>query len=330
MRDVAELAGVGTMTVSRVLNGRVRVTEETSRRVFDAIQTLQYKPNQLARALRGSRSQTIGVLLPYLYDPFFATCAHAIDTVAQRHGYSVFFTTTSEDPAIELEAIRNMAQRQVDGLILIPTQHGGLGLRHEARDLPIVTLDRPSLEFDADSAEVENRSAGLAGTQHLLQHGHRRICFVAHAKTLSTLIDRHAGYVEAMRLAGHPPEAYFDCSSQPVATAWIRALIDRPDPPTAILTSNGLTTRFILHGLAELGVTIPDQMSLIGFDEIEMADLLKPRLTVLRQPVAALGEAAADLLFGRLNEDETHRPSHRLILPVELVIRESCGCHPLT
>jgi LacI family transcriptional regulator len=328
MRDVAELAGVGTMTVSRVLNGTVHVTEETSRRVFRAIEALQYKPNQLARALRGSRSHTIGVLVPYLYDPFFATCAHAIDTVAQRHGYSVLLTTTNENAAIEVEAIRQMAQWQVNGLIIRPVHSGYTHLRREARNLPIVTLDRPSSELAADSVQVENMVAGRLGTSHLLEHGHRRICFIALSRELSTMRDRHDGYEEAMHRAGLKGEAHFDCFSQETVTHLLQTVCARRDPPTAILTSNGLTTRYVLHGLAQLGIKIPSQMALVGFDDIEFTDLLQPGLKVIRQPVSELGEAAADLLFERLDESKLDKPARQLVLPVELVIRGSCGCDP--
>ena len=331
MRDVAELAGVGIMTVSRVLNGSARVTDETSRRVNQAIETLQYKPNQLARALRGSGSHTIGVLVPYLYDPFFATCAHAIDTVAQRHGYSVLLTTTNGDALIELDAIRKMAQRQVDGLIVIPTQQGGEELRREVIGMPIVTLDRASPELTADNVQAANREAALLGTDHLLGHGHKRICFLGLSNAISTVVERHQGYEQAMRVAGLEPETCFQCSTQDVVTETLREMIARAEPPTAILTSNGLTTRYALKALNELRVEMPGQMALVGFDDVEFGDLLRPPLTALRQPVAEIGMAAAELLFERmLGGGEDAGPDARLgrqiVLPVELVVRGSCGC----
>ena len=328
MRDVAELAGVGTMTVSRVLNGTARVTEETTDRVYRAIEQLQYRPNPLARALRGSPSHTIGVLLPYLYDPFFATCAHVINTVAQSHAYSVILTTTDEDPATELEEARQMLRRQIDGLILIPAQPGGSTLlQPEFRDLPIVTLDRPVPETDFDSVEVENKVAGVLGTEHLLGHGHTRICFLALSQGLYTMQTRHSGYETAMRRAGLEPEAYFNCQTQKLMTDLLRGLMASPAPPTALFTANGLTTRYALQALSQLQISVPRQMAMLGFDDFELADLVQPPLTVLRQPMLELGRAAAELLFERLEGGKTRGASRRIVLPVELVVRGSCGCH---
>ena len=327
MRDVAEMAGVGTMTVSRVLNGTARVTEETASRVYSAIKELKYKPNHLARALRGSRSNTIGLLLPYLFDPFFAMCAHAINMVAQEHGYSMILATTNEDASTELDALRQMVHRQVDGMILIPAHHSnGAQVHAELRDIPIVTLDRPLPYGDADSVQVENEAAGELGTKHLISHGHKNICFLGLSRDLYTMAVRHRGYEIAMRNAGLQSESHFDCHEQEIVTALLEQLLRRKSPPTALLTSNGLTTRYVLHALAKLQVKIPAQIALIGFDDVELSDLLRPRLTVLRQPVSELGHASAKLLFQRLLEKEPGEARQHVILPVELVVRGSCGC----
>lgn len=327
MRDVAELAGVGTMTVSRVLNGTARVAEETSRRVYEAIEKLQYKPNQVARALRGSRSHTIGLLVPYLYDPFFATCAHAVNEVAQSHSHSVILTTTNEDPATELEAVRQMAQRQVDGLIVIPTERGGSALTGpEFRDLPIVTLDRPIPGSKFDSVQVENKDAGALATNHLIAHGHRRIAFIGLSKRLFTMRTRLAGYEMAMQKAGLRPEAHFDCRPQETVTKLLSRLWKRRDRPTALFTANGLTTRYCLQGLAVLGIEIPKEMALIGFDDFELSEVMRPPLTAVRQPVTELGKRAAELLFARIRRAPGAETQHRVVLPLELVLRGSCGC----
>ena len=327
MLDVAELAGVGTMTVSRVLNGTAHVTEETSRRVYQAIEDLQYKPNQVARALRGSRSHSIGVLLPYLYDPFFAACAHAIDVVAQSHSYSVILTTTNEIPATELEAVRQMVRRQVDGLIVIPAEGSGSMLTApEFRDMPIVTLDRPVHGSSFDTVQAENRKAGALAVNHLIGHGHRRIAFIALGKNLFTMKTRYLGYEAAMRKAGLKPEAHFDCKTQEIVTGLIRSLWSRRDRPTALFTSNGLTTRYTLQALADLGLNIPGDMAIVGFDDVELAELMRPALTIVRQPVMELGRTAAELLFRRLEGTSTPEQQHKVVLPVELVLRSSCGC----
>ncbi len=329
MRDVAELAGVGTMTVSRVMSGSVRVTEETTSRVYRAIEQLRYKPNQLARALRGSRSNTIGVLVPYLYDPFFATCAHAISMVAKQHSYSVILTTTNESSATELEEASQMVRRQVDGLILIPST-GGLSevTGPEFRDLPIVALDRPIPESSFDSVLVENKAGVRMGVQHLIEHGHRRICFVGLSRDLYTMSTRFDGYEAAMKEAGLKVEAHFDLSSEEAMVKLLTSFSQRSDAPSAIFAANGLTTRYALHALSELGVEVPRQMALASFDDFELADILQPALTVVRQPVRELGKAAAELLFRRLHGEKAVEGGCRIRLPVELVVRRSCGCEP--
>ena len=336
MREVAELAGVGTMTVSRVLNGTARVAEETSRRVYKAIEQLQYLPNPVARALRGAPSRTIGVLLPYLYDPFFASCAHAINTVAQQRGYSMILMTTNENSGTELEEIRQMMRRQVDGLILIPAQehqedeHLGEAERAAlaAGHVPVVTLDRPIPHASFDSVEVENEVGGALGADHLIAHGYREICFLGLERGLHTMHLRHKGYERAMKRAGLVAEAHFECSSQSVMTALLRSLFARARPPRALFTANGLVTRYALEALDELGLAIPTQVAMVAFDDFELADLLESPLTVLRQPTRELGREAAELLFDRLAEGDQKQPKQTRILPVEFIVRGSCGCRP--
>ncbi len=327
MQDVAKLAGVGTMTVSRVLNGTARVSEETSHRVYQAIEQLQYKPNQVARALRGSSSKSIGVLVPYLYDPFFATCAHAIDEVAKDHGFSVILTTTNEDAKSELDAVRQMIQRHVDGLIVIPAEGSSSNLTSsEFRDLPIVTLDRPIPQSTFDSVEAENEAAGILAVNHLVSHGHQRIAFIALHRQLFTMKTRYAGYKSAMNDAGLKVEAHFDCMTQTIVTDLMKTLWTRRDRPTALFTTNGLTTRYTLQALADLGLNIPRDMALVGFDDVDLAELMRPPLTIIRQPVMDLGRTAAELLFNRLNRATAKEPPQKITLPVELVLRSSCGC----
>src|ERR1700743_3642162 len=144
MNDVARVAGVGTMTVSRVLNRSANITEETAKRVYGAIEKLGYRPNEMARALRSLKSRTIGLIVPYLFDPFFATCAHAVNIVAREHGYSVILTTSNEDPATEFVEVQSMVQRHIEGLIIIPANTRNSRINQsEFSGTHIVTLDRP-------------------------------------------------------------------------------------------------------------------------------------------------------------------------------------------
>ena len=158
MSDVARLAGVGTMTVSRVLSGTVRVSAETTQRVQTAIDQLKYRPNELARAFRGQRSHSIGLIIPYLYDPFFANCAHAVTAVAKEHGYSVIITTSGEDPDTEYAEAEHMLERHVDGLVVIPSKFRQTRLsRALFGKTPVVAFDRPVPDPSIDVVLVQNR-----------------------------------------------------------------------------------------------------------------------------------------------------------------------------
>lgn len=328
MRDVAERAGVGMMTVSRVLNDTAHVREETRDRVYRALEDLNYRPNMMARALRGIRTHSIGVIVPYLYDSFFASCAQAVSEAARQHSYSVLLATSDERAEIEVEELRELQRRQVEGIVIIPACYGHSRLSDaEFHDLPIVSLDRPIPRSRFDRVLVENQKGAALATEHLIQHGHKRICLISLSQKIYTMQGRVAGYEKAMRAAGLEPECFFEGSDQAATLNFVRHVKSRPNAPTAIFAASGFSARHTLHAIATLGIQIPDEMAFIGFDDFELADILRPALTVVRQPTQQLGHQAANLLFARLN-GAADAPTEKRLLPVELVIRRSCGCHP--
>lgn len=327
MSDVARLAGVGTMTVSRVLSGTVRVSAETTQRVQTAIEQLKYRPNVLARAFRGQRSHSIGLILPYLYDPFFASCAHAVTTVAREHGYSVLITTSDEDPETEYAAADEMLQRHVDGLLVIPSR-----IRHSrlTRSLfgktPVVAFDRPVPDPSIDTVLVQNTIGSRRITEHLIEHGHRHITFFALSRSLFTMSTRFAGYRRAVQDAGLESCAVFDCSSEEVVEQILKVKMEQDTPPTALITANTLVTRYVLGAVSRLGLRIPNDLAFAGFDDFDLAEFTSPPLTVVRQPAQEMGRVAANLLFDRIARGETPHTGNRIVLPVEIVLRRSCGC----
>jgi LacI family transcriptional regulator len=325
MSDVARLAGVGNMTVSRVLRGTVKVSGETAKRVFDAVAALNYRPNEVARALRDHRTHQIGVIVPNLIDPFFAVCAQTVAVVAKEHAYSVVIATADEDPEIEYNEASRMLRRQVEGFVIIPAASGPSRMTgNEFRYTPIVTLDRPIENCNCDSVVVENRSGSELGVNHLILHGHRRIVFLGLSRNLYTIRARFEGYRAAMKKADLSPESYFGNSTQPEMLSTIRRILDRDDPPTAIYCSNNLLTRHAIHALAHLKIRIPDSIALVGFDDFETADILNPPLTVVRQPITDLARMGASILFSRLLNGNHSERAKRIVLPVELIVRESC------
>ena len=328
MSDVAKLAGVSTMTVSRVLNGSANVTDGPREKVFAAIDKLRYQRNELARSLREQRSRQIGVLVPYLSDPFFAICAHVIGSVAKQHGYLVGLSTSNEDPQTEYDDASRMLRSNIEGLIVIPSHTVGgtsLLLAHEFDRIPIVTLDRPIEGSGFDSLLVENEQGARIGTEHLISLGHQRIAYVGLSDELYTMRMRHKGYQTAMEVAGLRPVATVCGSRLEEIAAAIGKLLSGRTPPTALFCANNLVTRHVLHGLQALALHPPDGIALVGFDDFETADLLRPGITVVRQPNELLGRTAADVLFSRLEETRRSRTPKRVVLPVELVVRGSCG-----
>ncbi len=336
MRDVAQLAGVGTMTVSRVLSGSAPVSDETRVRVMEAVERLNYRPNEVARSLRESRTRSIGIIVPDFTDSFFANCAHSVNLTAQEWGYSVAVTTSSEDATAEYREASLMLRRNVDGLIIIPASHGATQLNlPEFDSIPIVAVDRPILSRNGhaphvSSVLVENKTGARVAVEHLIGHGHRRILFLSRSNRYYTLNERHAGYLQAMRKAGLKAESDFSCSTMQSTLEALRSLKDEPGLPSAIFCSNNLATQHTMHALATLGVPMPGSVAVVGFDDLEMFEIFNPALTVIRQPQHDLGRIAAEMLFTHLKFPERegidNGKSSHVVLPVELIIRKSCGC----
>jgi len=336
MRDVAELAGVGTMTVSRVISGSVPVSDETRARVLAAIASLDYRPNEVARSLREARTRSIGVIVPNFYDSFFAWCAHAVSQVAQRQGYSVMVTTSSEDAEAEYREASLLVRRNVDGLVVIPAWFGASQLsRPEFAAVPIVTIDRPMGLPQKDSAfrgnvMVDNAEGARLGVEHLIAHGHRRILYLSLSNDLFTLKSRHAAYEESMCKAGLNPECYFTCATQDSTLDVLNKAMADGDSPTAIFSSNNLVTQHALHALAALKLNVPKDVALVGFDDLQMFDIFLPPVTVVRQPLEDLGRRAAEMLLEQLHAppraEDAAFEVRNVVLPVELIVRRSCGC----
>ena len=327
MTDVARLAGVGTMTVSRFLSGTATVSEKTAQRVQTAIKQLNYRPNELARAFRGQRNRSIGIIFPYLYDPFFADCAHAVTVVARERGYTVLMTTSDEEPETEMREIELMLQRNVDGILLIPTH------RRESRltrsffgRTPVVAFDRPIADSSFDAVLVQNTSGARQMVLHLIEHGHKRIAFMGINRNLYTIHARLLGYRRAMQDAGLREEFVYECDSEAETERIMSAMLKHEDRPTAIVTSNNLATRYVLNSISHLDLRVPEDFALVGFDDFDLADMIQPPLTVIRQPSLEMGRTATNLLIDRIEQGEIPEAGNRIIMPVEMIVRRSCGC----
>lgn len=332
MDDVAKLAKVSTSTVSHVLNGTRKVSPATVKAVEQAVQALGYIPNTLARSLARSSTSTIGVAISSLSNHYFSEIVHAIETECAKHGIMMLFVDTHDDPEQELRVVQALHHRRVDGMLLAPSRVPAENSEHWALDylrsnqIPTVLVDR-LVPKDFDQVGVENKQSSQALVTHLIEHGHRRIGFIAGRTGFSTTDERIEGYLAALDAAGLPfDEALLvngESNSEPARIA-TRQLLALASPPTAIMAANNMMTIGAMHALRDAGLAVPEQMALVGFDDFDWADFFVPRLTVIAQPVQALGAQAVRLLLERIESPEGIRQT--LQLAPTLKVRNSCGC----
>lgn len=328
IRDVAALAGVGVKTVSRVINDEPNVSPQMREKVRRAVEALNFKPHLGAGALRrrDSKSKTIGLLLDAVDNPFDAAINRAVELVARLHHSAVFAASSDGDPDRERELIEVFTRRRVDALILfsIAADHSYL---HVERDqgTPIVFIDRPPIGISADTILTNNYEASLEGTRHLMAHGHRRIAHLGDELRIATARERRRGFVEAMSTAGLADDWHVDdVVSEEMARAAVHMMLREGNPPTALFTAQNIITVGAIRAVRDL--RLQHRIAIVGFDDLPMADLLEPGITVLAQDSAAFGTRAAECAFRRLDGDtETPRT---LIVPARLIVRGSGEIRP--
>ncbi|WP_345945254.1 LacI family DNA-binding transcriptional regulator [Granulicella sp. dw_53] len=326
LEDVARAAGVGPMTVSRTINGHPYVADETARRVHEAIRRLGYRPNHAARILTGQLSKSIGLIVPDLADTFFSVVSHAVQEAAREAGYLVWLAASNGDPSIEEAQVEQMANHPVDGILLVPADSRARYLKAAAlRSTPIVTIDRPIEVAQTDSVEVENRAGARMAVEHLLSHGYKRIACVVMNSHLQPVRERIVGYEECLKSTKLSRIKKVMLSSEVSAPKALSALFDSPDRPDALFTANNACTITVIKILKAMKIKVPRDVALIGFDDVDFYTLLNPPLTTVRQPATELGRASARLLLKRIR-GESSSSIAKTVLPVTLVIRESCGC----
>lgn len=325
MRDVAAVANVSIKTVSRVVNQEPSVSAEVAARVQEAIRLLGYQHNSTASSLRRNdqRTLSIGLLLDDVANPFMSALHRAIEEVAHRHDTLVFAVSSDQETAREDELIRAMAARRVDGLIVVPNSAGASSLQQFQRlRRPAVCVDRPAVIANVDNVIADNRAGARAAVQHLAAHGHRRIGFLGDREAIWTAAERHLGYVEAMALEGLTLDQRLVRQNLTSVEAAERAALDLLDaaaPPSALFTSQNLITAGALRALQQRG--LQRRVALVGFDDFLLADLLDPPISVVAQNPAAMGKAAAEQLFARL--DDSALPPRRIVIPTRLLARGS-------
>lgn len=324
MKDVAARAGVGLKTVSRVVNGEPGVTPETERRVQEAIDALNFRRNDSARVLRKGRTASVGLVLEDLADPFYGPLSRAVEEVARTHGALLINGSSAEDPERERELALALCARRVDGLVVIPAgdDHRYLEPEIEA-GVATVFVDRPAGRIDADVVLSDSFGGARNGVAHLIAHGHRRIGFIGDQPRIHTAAERLRGYRAAMDDAGITVEGSWmslDVTSPGRVRHAAERMLCGPDAVTAVFAGNNrvtVTVVRVLTALAEQG----RRVALVGFDDFELADLLRPGVTVVTQDAARLGRTAAERLFSRL--DGASLTPRRIVLSTRLITRGS-------
>ena len=322
MRDVAAAADVSLKTVSRVVNRERGVGPETVVRVTDTIERLGFRRNDLARSLRpGQRTTTIGLVVGDVGNPFFSGIARAVEQVARDEGHLVITGSSDEDPEHERELIATLCMRRVDGILLVPAGRDQSYLLPEiALGTAVVFLDRPPGGMSADAVVLDNVGGARRGVEHLLARGHRRIGLLRDSSTVLTAQQRTSGYRAALAGAGIQVDERLLCSGlhdAGDASRATRELLALADPPTALFAVNNRMSLGALRALRDSNHSV----ALVGFDDLELADMLTTPITVVAHDPAAMGVTAARLLFRRLAGDT--RPHQRVVLPTTLVRRGS-------
>ena len=351
-KDVAKRAGVSIATVSHVINETRFVSDETRKKVLDAIGDLSYRPNAVARGLATKSTKKIGLVISEITNPFFTAVVRGIEDEAINQRYNIILGNTDEYPEREEDSLNLLATQQIDGLIIAPTGVPCAALSALAESgVPIVQLDRSSPGLAAPLVGVNNEEGAYQAINYLISLGHRRIAFLLGLDVISTQTERLNGWARALREADLPldddlivradPRFYGVLSDAggplslvkpvaqrhqlPSAYEIFQNLLKLPQRPSAIFVANNQLTLGALYAFRACGLRCPEDVSLISFDDHDWAPLFNPPLTVVRQPTYQLGQTAVRLLMQMINGESVENPPP---LPVELVKRASCGAPP--
>lgn len=319
IKDVAQAAGVSVATVSRAL-GSGPVSEALRGRVEEAIRVTGYRPNLSARRLRSQHSQTIGLIVSDIRNPFFTAVSRAVEEAAYQAGMRVILCNSDENPEREILYLRLMQEERVTGLIFAPTRATLDGLDGLGLDFPVVLIDRSAPSGGHDAVVLDNARAAATLVEHLHAQGYRRIAGLF-GNTSTTGTERHDGYRAAMTAHGLTPSARFVPPQAEAAEAEILRRMAGPDQPEAVVVSNSLLLIGVVKAVRKLGLTIPGDLAVAGFDNEPWTELVGPGLTVIEQPVHEIGRAAMSLLFERL--DARDRSPRKVVLSGTCVVRGS-------
>lgn len=323
--DIAREAGVSATTVSKVINNKGRISEKTRKKILSIIEELHYQPNVLASAMKGKSTYTIALLIPDMANPVYSEYLKHIEEYGQEHGFSVVMCSTGGSPEKEAKHIALLRQKHVDGFIIASVFKNEAVLKQLMEDkIPIVffSLQRPELPIA--SVASDDYLGGYIATEHLLSLGHRRIGIIAEAATVSGT-ERTRGYEKALVNAGiEVDESLVTPINEPTiegAKQHAKKLLDSEQRPTAIFGCNDVLAIGTMLAAKELGITLPDELSIMGFDNTVMCNIVEPPLSSVAPPVQEMGRQAMELLIQQIEQKDNMK--QRISLLPELVIRRS-------
>lgn len=326
MHDIARHAKVSLGTVSNVINGNVRVRDPLKRRVLQAVAELGYQPSQLARGLRRDSSNMIGMIIPDVTNPFFPAIVRAAEDIAYSNIYRLVLCNSDNDPDKEASYLNELQSYLPAGLLLIPAVESRLKQPpvRNGRQTPTVCIDRKPQGWKGDVVKTGNEAGAYSAVHHLIDHGHSRIGMLAGPSHLANAKERLKGFRRALKEAGvEIPTSYVQTGNLDRQSGFEAALrvLRLPLRPTAIFAANDLMAMGALLAVRELGLHCPEDVSVVGFDNLDVVELLMPPLTTVQQPAYKLGATAAELLLQRIAG--VTGPAREIVLDTELVRRAS-------
>ena len=324
LSDVAEAAGVSPMTVSRCINQPERLSPATRVKVEKAIDQLQYVPNAAARSLTQGRTETIALVLVDVTNPFFTTLSRGVEDEAAKAGYTLMLGNTDETIETERRYLNEFISRQVDGVILSPAP----GAEHHLdllrqRDIPVVLIDRQIRGADVDIIRGDSFEGGVLLTNHLVEVGYSDIAFVGGLSGTTSLQERLAGYRQALDENNLQERVYLGSYDRQSGENIVRRLLEQSEVPDAIVAANNFVAVGALTELRQHGLSVPDDVALACFDDVEIAAAISPFLTVASQPAYEMGCSAMEMLLDRIEGSE--EPPRERVFPVEMIVRKSSG-----
>jgi LacI family transcriptional regulator len=329
MRDVAQLAGVSQATVSAVINSTAPVSALRVKKVRDAMEALDYHPDQVARSLKVGRTDVIGMVLPDITNAFFPEVVRGVEAAAEQQGYSVMLCDSNEDPARERRHLSAFFSRRVDGVLIACTDESAAYESLVRRRFPIVFVDRVPNGLSVSAVSTDNVDAAFRATRHLIELGHQGIALITGNLRLSPHARRLEGFRLAMQSANLPVrDEYLRIGDLQIEAGhqFTRELLSLPEPPTAIISSNNRMLLGVMRAIFEVGLRCPEQISVLGFDDYVWTANFSPRLTTVAQPASEIGRRAMEMLLGKMRMEGDDNVGNRVeLVKADLRIRESTG-----